>query len=111
MKPVIPRISEKAYVTSQSLNTYVFVVPADMNKHEISQAVTTQFGVTVENVRTVVQTGKAVRYIRKGGRMNKGSRQDMKKAYVTLKQGDTIPVFASLADEENESKGPGKGTK
>ena len=34
-----PRLSEKAYATSQATNTFALDVPAELNKHEIAAAV------------------------------------------------------------------------
>lgn len=113
MRAIIPKISEKTYRLSQERTTYVFVIPKDMNKHEVARAMKAQYEVDAVSVTTVVQKGKAVRTIRKGGRMNKGVRQDVKKAYVRLKEGQTLPVFAALTDEEQaaEGKGPKEGAK
>lgn len=104
MKDVIitPRISEKAYAMSQAENikTYVFVVPVSANKHTVARAITAQYEVTVTNVRTVTLKGKVKQSYRKGGRPIDGRRSDIKKAYVTLKAGDTLPLFVEEAVEE-----------
>lgn len=98
-----PRISEKAYGQSLSLNTYVFVVPANANKHEVASAVATQFDVTVTNVNVTNVKGKAKRSFTKRRQAN-GQDSDFKKAYVTLKEGDQITVFAN-EDADKEPKG------
>jgi len=99
---MIPRISEKAYAQSQN-NVYVFNVPLTLNKQQIASAVSEQFGVNVVKVKTLVQTGKAVRFNR-GKRHNPGTtkRTDAKKAYVTLAEGDSIKVFDEQAVEESK---------
>ncbi len=105
-----PRMSEKAYDLSQVNNVYVFTVPTTANKQTVAQAVASQFNVTVETVNIVVQKGKQVRTIRLGNRRARpsmGQRSDLKKAYVTLKQGDHIPIF----DSEEETKSDDKKTK
>lgn len=104
MKHVVlkPRMSEKAYQQSLTSNVYVFVVPLTVNKMTIASAVEQQFGVTVIKVRTVVQSGKAVNSRHKRARPIKVNRADIKKAYVTLKEGDNIPIFE--AEDEKESK-------
>src|SRR3546814_19411479 len=61
-----------------------------------------QFSVTVTSVNTAVTKGKAKRTVRKGGRPVAGRQSDFKKAYVTLKEGDSIPVFASEEEEKAE---------
>lgn len=101
-----PRMSEKAYAQSHELNTFVFDVPKTANKFEIAKAVESQFSVSVENVKVLVAKGKTARSIRIGGvRKNVyGKRTDIKKAYVRLKEGDTIPVFASIDEAEEKAK-------
>jgi large subunit ribosomal protein L23 len=94
-----PRISEKAYSLTQARNTYVFDVPSEANRLEVSHAVAIQYEVTVENVNIVNIKGKTKRTIRKGGRATSGKRSDIKKAYVTLKQGDSLPIFAATAEK------------
>lgn len=91
-----PRLSEKAFGQSQTKNTYVFVVSGDATKHTVSRAVTSQFEVTVTDVNITNVKGKAKRSIsKKGRRVSKGSQNDFKKAYVTLKEGDKLPIFAA----------------
>jgi len=99
-----PRVSEKAYGQSQTMSTYVFVVPVDVNRHEVAGAVSAQFDVTVTDVNILNVKGKVKRTIRKGGRQTMGKDVDFKKAYVTLKEGDSIAVFAT-EDADNEPKG------
>lgn len=98
-----PRMSEKSYALSQS-RVYVFDVPLSTNKIEIARAVEAQFDVTVTGVKIMINKGKQARSIRIGARTrtnHSGMRVDVKKAYVTLKEGDSIPVFAAL-DEQVE---------
>lgn len=103
---LIPRVSEKAYGLSQApgLKTYVFEVPLDANKHVVARAVSAEYDVTVEDVRTVVQKGKAKMTYRKGSRPQEGRRSDIKKAYVTLRSGDSLPIFEEIAAEEAKAK-------
>ncbi len=101
-----PRISEKSYGLAQERNTYMFLVPTSVNKHEISDAVAAQFKVTVTNVNVANSKGKAKRTVRKGGRPIMGKRADTKKAYVTLKTGDTLPVFAAIDESNAETEKP-----
>jgi large subunit ribosomal protein L23 len=96
MKSIIvtPRATEKAYRLITTQNTYVFDVPTNANKDEIVRAVESQFEkVKVASVKTAVQSGKSVRYSRGKNRYpGTTSRQDTKKAYVTLSEGK-IKVF------------------
>lgn len=101
-----PRMSEKSYAQSHAQNTYAFDVPKTANKIEIARAVQQQFKVTVETVRIAVIKGKTARSIRIGGtrKMVSGKRPDVKKAYVRIKEGDSIPIFASIDEAEEKAK-------
>ncbi len=95
-----PRISEKAYNQSETRNVYVFQVPLEASKAAIKQAVEKQFDVTVLLVNTTITKGKTKRQFQKRGRAIAGSRNDIKKAYVTVKEGDTIAVFTGAEEEK-----------
>jgi ribosomal protein L23 len=99
--PLKPRVSEKAYGLSQLRNTYVFEVPGQSNKSTVADAVTSQFKVTVMDVNITNLTGKKTRRVRRGGRSTSGVRPGVKKAYVTLKAGDSIAIFANEEDKAN----------
>lgn len=99
-----PRLSEKAYALSQSRNTYVFDIPKDANKHSVARAVSAQFNVTVEKVNIANIDGKPKRTVRKGGRASAGKKNDIKKAFVTLKLGDTLPLFAAIEEADAKSE-------
>jgi ribosomal protein L23 len=99
---VIPRATEKAYAQSQK-NVYVFNVPLTANKQQIVAAVETQFEVKVTGIKTLVQSGKAVRFSRGKNRYpGKTTRKDTKKAYVSLAEGSSIQVFDKPAEEEKK---------
>lgn len=101
-----PRVSEKSYAQSQLKNTYVFDVPVDANRVNVAAAVTVQYEVTVTDVNILNVKGKAKRTVRKGGRAVAGRTSDFKKAYVTLKEGDSLPIFAALEEPApTEKKG------
>lgn len=97
-----PRVSEKAYATSEATNTYIFDVPADINKHRIAEAVAAQYEVGVTNVRITNIPGKAKKIYRKRTRGIDTKRSDVRKAYVTLKAGDSLPFFAGAESETEE---------
>jgi hypothetical protein len=59
--------------------------------------------VTVVNVRTIIQKGKVKRLYR-NRRYETGKRSDVKKAYVTLKSGDAIPIFAAVEEQEEKAE-------
>ena len=85
-----PIITEKATMASEN-GAVVFEVAIDSNKPQIKEAVEALFGVKVKAVNTVVTKGKTKRF--KG---IKGTRKDVKKAYVSLEEGNTIDVTTGL---------------
>lgn len=97
-----PRMSEKTYALSTQ-RVFVFDVDSDLNKHQIAEAVESTYEVTVTHVRIVVQKGKTKRLYR-NRRYETGTRSDVKKAYVTLKEGDSIPIFAAVEQAEKEAE-------
>lgn len=100
---LLPRISEKAYASSVEKNVYVFDVDPSATKLQIASEVERQFTVSVSSVRTQIAKGKAKRMFTKRGRSTTGRRSDVKRAYVSVKQGDHIPVFAALDESDNKS--------
>lgn len=83
--------SERPAEGDEYAQQVVFEVAKDANKIEIRHAVETLFKVSVTQVRTVVLRGKAKRV----GRFS-GQRPAWKKAFVTLKAGDTIAFFEGV---------------
>ena len=83
-----PLITEKLDKARETQRQYSFVVDKKATKLEIARAVTSQFKVTVEGVRTLVMRGKIKRI---GQSM--GKRANFKKAFVILKEGDKIELF------------------
>lgn len=100
----IPRATEKAYV-AQSQNTYIFYVPMKASKQEIAKQISEAFKVTVIDVRTSIRKGKPTRFSR-GKHAYPGitNRQDKKIAYITIKEGDKIPVFEEVKDTKGDKK-------
>jgi large subunit ribosomal protein L23 len=87
---VAPVITEKATVASES-NQFVFRVARNATKPQIKAAVEKLFDVKVTAVNTLVRKGKT-----KAFRGVRGRQQDMKKAIVTLRDGDRIDVTTGL---------------
>jgi large subunit ribosomal protein L23 len=85
-----PIITEKATMASEN-NAVVFEVHIGANKPMIKEAVETLFGVKVKAVNTMITKGKSKRF-----RGQMGRRKDVKKAYVTLVEGNTIDVSTGL---------------
>jgi large subunit ribosomal protein L23 len=85
-----PVITEKATMASEH-GGVVFEVSMDATKPEIKEAVETLFNVKVKAVNTTITKGKTKRF-----RGRPGTRRDVKKAYVTLVEGNTIDVTTGL---------------
>lgn len=83
-----PVVSEKSYDLIEMNNTYTFEVDPRSNKGEIRDAVEEVFDVTVLRVNTMNRKGKRKRYGNKFGK-----RKDVKRAVVTLAEGDSIDLF------------------
>ena len=85
-----PLITEKAMKVSEQ-GQVTFVVPMDATKPEIKKAVEGLFGVKVKAVNTSCVRGKVKMF-----RNTKGQRSDMKKAIVTLENGQNIDVTTGI---------------
>jgi large subunit ribosomal protein L23 len=87
---VAPMITEKATLLSEQ-NKVVFQVSMDSTKEEIATAVEQLFKVNVTKVNTLIQKGKTKRF-----RGRPGRRSDLKKAIVTLQDGQSIDITTGL---------------
>jgi large subunit ribosomal protein L23 len=85
-----PIITEKATLASES-GAVVFEVAMDATKPEIKKAIEALFNVKVKAINTTITKGKVKRF-----RGRPGTRRDVKKAYVTLVEGNTIDVTTGL---------------
>ncbi len=96
MKNIIirPILTEKTNALAENplLNQYTFEVLKSANKIEIKNAVEEQFGVTVNSVNTSIRPGKAKSRVVKG-RHTKGRTSSIKKAIVTIAEGEYIDGF------------------
>jgi ribosomal protein L23 len=102
-----PRLSEKSYALSEERNTYAFVVPANVSRLDLAKAVAAQYDVTVESVRIAAQPSKNRRTYRRGGRVVlRGQTAPLRKAYVRLKEGVKLPIFAALDEDKKSNKEP-----
>ena len=85
-----PIVTEKATKLSE-FNKVVFEVASKSNKSEIRGAVEKLFSVKVKAVNIINIKGKVKRF--KG---NLGKRNDVKKAVITLEEGNTIDISAGV---------------
>ncbi len=81
-----PHITEKSTLLSEQ-NAVVFRVASGASKPEIKAAVEALFGVSVVGVNTMITKGKSKRW--KG---KPYQRSDVKKAIVTLAEGQSIDI-------------------
>ena len=89
---IAPIVSEKATYVAEKHNQVLFKVLRDATKPEIKAAVELMFKVEVAAVQTVTQKGKVKRFGRSTGR-----RDHVKKAYVSLKEGQQINIGGEAA--------------
>lgn len=101
-----PRLSEKTYAQSES-RVYVVEIPKDVNKHSVARAIEAQFEVKVAKVNITNIPGKSKRIVSLTGKryLNaNGKRSDIKKAYVTLAEGHSLPFFVAVEEAEAQEE-------
>ena len=81
-------VTEKSTAQKAESNKVAFWVDLQANKNDIAEAVEKAFNVKVMDVNTMRVPGK----VKRTGR-NMSKRPTRKKAYITLKEGDKIPLF------------------
>ena len=90
-----PIVSEKSNKLSEKKRTYSFRVHRRANKLEIKKAVEEFYGVTVNDVHTLVVPGKnKTRYTKAG--FIKGQKPSYKKAFVTVAEGENIDLYSNI---------------
>jgi large subunit ribosomal protein L23 len=89
---VAPIVSEKATSVADKTNAVTFKVLQDATKPEIKAAVELMFKVEVTGVSVVNIKGKTKRFGRSVGR-----RDHVRKAYVTLKEGQELNLSGEAA--------------
>ena len=87
---LMPVITEKATIASEH-NQVIFKVRREATKPQIKEAVEKLFGVKVKAVNTLNRKGKVKRF---KGKL--GTQKDIKKAIVTLEEGQSIDVTTGL---------------
>lgn len=87
---VSPVITEKSTIVSEH-NQVIFEVAINATKVEVKEAIEALFKVSVTSVNTMRVKGKTKRF-----RGIAGRRKDIKKAVVTLKDGDSIDIATGL---------------
>ena len=90
-----PIVTEKMNTVSEKQNKFGFIVRPEANKLEIKAEVEALYGVTVVDVNTMNSAGKNKSRYTKAGFV-KGRTNAVKKAIVTLKEGDTIDFYSNI---------------
>jgi large subunit ribosomal protein L23 len=89
---VAPIVSEKATMIADKTNAVTFKVLQDATKFEIKAAVQLMFKVDVQSVAVLNIKGKTKRFGKSMGR-----RDNIRKAYVTLKPGQELNLGGESA--------------
>lgn len=100
-----PRLSEKAYALSEA-RVYIFDVPKGSNAQQVAQAVNKQFSVSIDSVRLSAAAAKTRKTYKKRGQARNVTTAGFRKAYVTLKEGDSLPFFVSDEPKKKSEKEP-----
>ena len=90
-----PIVTEKMTELGEKLNRVAFYVNKRANKIEIKKAVEELYGVKVDAVNTMVYAGKKRSRFTRGGVIN-GKSSAMKKAVVTLAEGESIDFYSNI---------------
>ena len=90
-----PILTEKANGQQEKLRRYAFKVDRRANKLEIKSAIEQFYGVNVLEVNTLVVPGKNKSRSTKAGIIS-GIKSGYKKALVTVAEGETIDLYATL---------------
>ncbi|MBO4805631.1 MAG: 50S ribosomal protein L23 [Paludibacteraceae bacterium] len=90
-----PILTEKMASLGDKYSRYGFRVSPKANKLEIKKAIEDMYSVTVVSVNTLQVAGKNKSRYTKAGVIN-GKTAAYKKAYVTLKEGDSIDFYSNI---------------
>lgn len=92
---VKPLVTEKVTDLTEKYNVFCFVVRPEANKLQIQNEVEALYNVKVVSVNTVNYAGKNKSRYTKAGLL-RGKTNAFKKAYVTLKEGESIDFFSNI---------------
>lgn len=92
---VKPLVTEKVTDLTEKHNVFCFVVRPEANKLQIQNEVEALYNVKVVSVNTLNYAGKNKSRYTKAGLL-RGKTNAFKKAYVTLKEGESIDFFSNI---------------
>ena len=90
-----PIVTEKMTNITDQFNRFGFLVRPEANKLVIKKEIEALYNVTVVDVNTMNYSGKNKSRYTKAG-LVKGRTNAVKKAIVTLKEGDTIDFYSNI---------------
>ena len=90
-----PIVTEKMTKITDQLNRFGFLVRPEANKLVIKKEIEALYNVTVVDVNTMNYSGKNKSRYTKAGFIQ-GRTNAVKKAIVTLKEGDTIDFYSNI---------------
>ncbi len=90
-----PIITEKMNNETEKRGRYGFIVRPEASKTQIKAEIQKRFGVNVEAINTCIYAGKNKSRYTRGGFI-KGRTNAFKKAYVTLKDGESIDFYSNI---------------
>ena len=90
-----PIVTEKMTIQGDKLNRYGFIVDKRANKLQIKTAIEKTYGVSVTDVNTIKYSGKQKSRFTRSGLVT-GRRNSVKKAIITLANGETIDFYSNI---------------
>jgi large subunit ribosomal protein L23 len=90
-----PIVTEKMTAQGESLKRFGFMVDVRANKIQIKKAVEEMYGVSVMAVNTMIYSGKKKSRFTRTGVIN-GRTNTLKKALITLAEGETIDFYSNI---------------
>ncbi|MFD2147907.1 50S ribosomal protein L23 [Mucilaginibacter antarcticus] len=90
-----PLLTEKVAQLTEKLNRYAFIVDPRANKIQIKTAIEAMYGVNIVAVNTMRYVGKLKSRNTKAG-LVQGRSATVKKAIITLKDGETIDFYSNI---------------
>jgi len=92
---ISPIITEKS-MNDVANDKFTFKVDSTANKYAVKKEIEKRFGVNVLNVSTIIIKGRKIKV---GARRSEKTLSPFKKAIVTLKKGQKIPMFETGTKE------------
>lgn len=93
-----PHVTEKAYDLNRKLRQLVLEINTHANKPMVAEALRKLFNVEAKDIRIVISKGK----VKRAGRYFT-KRKDIKKAIITLKEGQSLDNLMGLEGAHTES--------